>query len=264
MLFTITESYAQKNLNAYKYVIVPKKFDFLKKENQYRLNELAQFLFNKYGFTALLEGEEFPQDLKLNRCLALQSNVFDDNNLFKTKLIVKLKNCNAEFVYTSNFGTSREKDYKTAYNLAMREAFKSFSSLNYKYEPAILEKAQESQESNNQSKEIQNLKKELAALKASKAKVSPQLVTAKKAETKSNIQTLKPQTSNVLYAQSIPNGFQLVDSSPKVVFKIKTTSLKEVYIVESKNAILFKKGNLWVLERYEGGILEQKVLEIKF
>jgi len=41
--------YAQNELNPYKYIIVPKKFDFLKKENQYRVNSYTKFLFDKEG-----------------------------------------------------------------------------------------------------------------------------------------------------------------------------------------------------------------------
>ena len=45
---------AQENVNNYKYIIVPKKFDFLKEENQYRVNTFTKFLFEKQGFKMLL------------------------------------------------------------------------------------------------------------------------------------------------------------------------------------------------------------------
>ena len=70
--------------------------------------------------------------------------------------------------------------------------------------------------------------------------------------------------SNVLYAQEIENGFQLVDSSPKVIYRIKNTSLKNVFLVEGKNAMVYKKGDDWVIEYYSGSTLEQDPLNIKF
>ena len=133
--FIISSTFAQSNLNNYKYVIVPKKFEFLKEANQYRLNELTEFLFNKYGFQALMEGDSYPDDLLKNRCLALKSNLIKDSGLFKTKISVELKDCNDQVVYTSEVGESREKDYEKAYNEAVRNAFKSFETVNYQYVP---------------------------------------------------------------------------------------------------------------------------------
>ena len=54
---------------------MPNKFDFLKEKNQYQLNALAEFLFEKYGFETLTEGTDYPADLTANRCLALKSDV---------------------------------------------------------------------------------------------------------------------------------------------------------------------------------------------
>ena len=67
-----------------------------------------------------------------------------------------------------------------------------------------------------------------------------------------------------MYAQAVDNGFQLVDSSPKVVYRIKNTSMDNVFLVEGKNATLYKKDNQWVMEYYENDILKQDVLNIKF
>ena len=80
LLFS-TSVFAQKSINQYKYVIVPQKFDFVKKPDQYKTSSLTKFLFNKYGFTAFLEDEQFPQDLQNNRCLALVGNVVDASKM---------------------------------------------------------------------------------------------------------------------------------------------------------------------------------------
>ena len=125
-LFIALSFYAQSNLNQYKYVLVPEKYDFLKVANQYQINALTKFLFEKYGFLTLMEGENYPDDLLKDRCLALNSNILNSSSLFKTKLSVVLKDCNSQLVYTSSLGETREKDFAKAYHIALRNAFKPF------------------------------------------------------------------------------------------------------------------------------------------
>ncbi|WP_378186769.1 hypothetical protein ACE939_00235 [Aquimarina sp. W85] len=135
LLFVLSCNFmiAQNSINTYKYVIVPQKFDFLKSENAYEVNALTKFLFEKYGFIAIMEGEVFPKDLIANGCLGLRTEVKKNSGLFTTKLVVVLKDCNAKIVFTSKEGKSRAKDFKKAYHEALRNAFESVSRLNYKY-----------------------------------------------------------------------------------------------------------------------------------
>ena len=49
-LFIGLSIHAQSNLNQYKYVIVPKKYEFLKEANQYQMNALTKFLFENRVF----------------------------------------------------------------------------------------------------------------------------------------------------------------------------------------------------------------------
>lgn len=277
-----TSIFSQANLNNYKYVIVPNKYDFLKEADQYQLNSLTEFLFNKYGFQTLMEGSNYPEDVIRNRCLALKSNVVKDSGMFKTKLMVELKNCSDQVVYTSEMGESREKEYQRAYNEALRDAFKSIEALNYKYVPSTNSPIAVSQDVETESavsKEIQQLREEIQNLKKEKEavvaeKVEPKVdavaeVPVKEAVVKEVVTTDTPSVvkevpSGVLYAQAIENGFQLVDSTPKVVYKIKKTSIDGVFLVENKNATLYKKEANWILEYYENNVLKQDVLNIKF
>lgn len=280
-LFVVTSIFAQTNLNNYKYVIVPTKFDFLKENNQYRLNELAQFLFNKYGFTAVMEGSEYPEDLMIDRCLALRSDAIKDSGMFKTKIKVTLKDCNDRVVYTSQMGESREKEYNTAYNKALREAFTSFETLNYKYEPkknvVPTQPTKVVEDVKSETKEeIEKLRQEIETLKKAKETAKVQEVVEEVIETpkvevavqeKKEIQPvgrISESSSDVLYAQAIAIGFQLVDSSPKVIYRIKNTGLNNVFLVEGKNALIYKNGDDWMLEHYENETLKQEKLNIKF
>lgn len=289
----LTSSIAQSSLNDYKYVIVPNKFDFLKEADLYQLNSLTQFLFNKYGFTAIMEDESFTDEMVKNKCLALTSNVINDPGLFKTKLSVELKNCKGEVVFLTQVGDSKEKDYAKAYNFALRDAFESFESVSYSYTPnneitaiASTANSSEQEEVEKLKEEIETLKKEKEAqvevaakteenemgeLESSKAVVvSATAVNVKENEKPETIEAIeqKPQTqtevSDVLYAQAIDGGYQLVDSSPKVVYKIKKSSQENTFFVEGHQAILVKKDSSWVLEYYEGNVLKKKTLNIKF
>lgn len=279
--FIATSVFAQANINNYKYVIVPDKFDFLKEKDQYQLNSLAKFLFNKQGFVAIMEGSDYPNDLVLNRCLALESDVTKDSGMFKTKLKIELKDCNGKVVYTSPLGESREKEYKAAYNLALRDAFKHIEAINYKYKPnenissisttsLPQVKNEVSEELAELRQEIQNLKKEKEAEVAVVKKpavetpkvVVPQPKPVKNKPVKET--TVIEGASNVLYAQEIENGFQLVDSSPKVIYRIKHTNLKDVFLVDGSSAIVYKKGDDWVIEYYSGATLKQEALNVKF
>ncbi len=131
--FMVFSGNAQKSVNDYKYVIVPTRYNFLKQDDSYQLNSLTQFLFKKYGFHAILQGQELPADLITNGCKGLQADVTKNSGLFVTKLVVTLKDCNGREVFTSAEGTSKEKDFKTAYHAALRDAFKSVEQLNYSY-----------------------------------------------------------------------------------------------------------------------------------
>ena len=272
--FVITSAFSQTNLNEYKYIIVPNKYDFLKKKDQYQLNSLTKFLFEKYGFQAFIEGQKYPTGLSINRCLALRSDVIKESGLFKTKLKVVLKDCNDQVVFTSIVGESKVKDYSKAFNAALRNAFKSFKALNYNYVPnenAVAMVTEKVEVKNEVAEEIQKLKEEIKTLKEEKTeevveakpKVEEVVETPKVIKPKTKI-TPKKADSNVLYAQAIENGFQLVDSSPKVVYKIKSTGLNDVFLVENRSAIIYKKGNVWILEFYADNTLLQEELNIKF
>jgi hypothetical protein len=126
-----------QDLNSYKYVLVPSSFEFLKEPNQYQLNELTKFLFEKNGFEAYMEDEELPMELSQNRCKALIANVKTDSGLFSTKLIVVLKDCKNNQLFISEEGSSREKDFKIAYHEALRNAFESIAALHHKYEGEV-------------------------------------------------------------------------------------------------------------------------------
>ncbi len=134
--FIGTISTFAQDLDQYKYIIIPEKFEFSKEENQYQLNALTKFLFEKYGFETLMKSEQKPLDLQENYCLGLTAYVKDNSGLFVTKLVVQLEDCRGDIVFESKEGRSRIKDFKDAHHEALRDAFSTIEELNYEYDPS--------------------------------------------------------------------------------------------------------------------------------
>ncbi|OUR99407.1 hypothetical protein A9Q86_12630 [Flavobacteriales bacterium 33_180_T64] len=268
---------AQNSVNDYKYIVIPAQYEFLKSHDQYQLNSLTKFLFNKYGFTAFIEDENLPEDLSQNRCLALKSNVEEvKGGLLKTKLQINLIDCRGRVVMSSKIGETKIKEYKKAYSVALRQAFETYQFLNYKYKPSeklstVTTMPSEVKES-EAKKEIERLKKEVEALKekkkeSAKAVSVPEVDVVKSSE--KEVKIIKAvveakEDTNMLYAQPIDNGFQIVNTIPEKVMVLFYSGLKDVFIVEGKDAIVYKKGTVWVLAENVGASLKSETITIKF
>lgn len=250
---------AQKDINNYKYIIVPKSFEFSKSEDKFQLNSLTKFLFNKYGYEAYFTGavDDFPEDLKNNRCLALTSEVIKlKGGMFKTKLEIKLKDCYGATVMTSQIGQSWEKEYKKAYTAALRDAFKTFQNLDYKYVAK--------QETNAESSlvKVEGIKSKTVEAIKTKTNETSKEVKSEAVKIKS-IATIN-NLSDLHYAQEIDNGYQLVNSEPRIVMILLRTAAENVFIVKGKNAIVFKEDGFWYYSENDGKLKEQITMNIKF
>ncbi len=233
----------EKTVNDYKYVIVPRKFEFFKEPNKYNLNELTKLVFEKYGFEVYFADQKLPDVVALDRCRALYGDLANDSGLLVTNLYITIKDCGGQVLYKSEKGNSKLKDYKKAYYEALREASASMASLNYQYsgnEPTTVAFG---------DIEI----KESVTVSVAPATTTPATVTPVVNE-------------NQLFAQPITNGYQLVDMTPKVVLKMYKTSQADNYTAqgEGKNGVVFKKGSEWFFEYYQNDKLVSEKLNIKF
>ncbi len=123
-------SFSQK-LNAYKYAIIPEKLSFLNKKNQYNLNELLKFGFQKYGFEPLYDTDILPLDLSNENKVYV--DVLENNSIFATKVTIIIKDFRNNILFTSKEGESLEKSLEIAYNFGLRDAINSLSSLKHVY-----------------------------------------------------------------------------------------------------------------------------------
>jgi hypothetical protein len=245
LVLICTTAFSQKSINNYKYIIVPEKFDFFKVKDQYQTSSLTKFLFNKNSFTAFMSDEELPDDLAVNRCLALTVNVVDGSGMFTTKSVIELRDCYNTVVFKSKEGKSKIKDYKKAYHDAIRKAFNSVKALGYRYVDSKQNQAVV-------QKEITDKKVEAPVVAKDNAKVVKEKID----------EPIK--SSNTLYAQPTQNGYQLVDTKLEVVFHLLKTSNPNLFVIKDKNGVLIKKGNVWVAEYYKRGVIQTQNYSIKF
>lgn len=231
-----------QSVNDYKYVMVPSQFNFQNSANQYGLNFVTKGLLQKYGFEAFLDTDVISNDVLDYNCNKLYVDVLESNNLTNTKLTIVLKDCKNNILFTSAEGKSREKDWRIGYNMALRDAFKSFDNLAYNYNGSVTAVQRETIKTTNDGTTIT---KEIVA------PFKTQIVSSDK---------------QVVYAQPSENGYQLVDNTPKVVLRIFKTSSKEVFIAEKgqKNGTLYRNNDAWIFEYYDNGTLISEILNIKF
>ena len=259
-------------LNNYKYIIVPKKFEDFKSVNQYQTSTLTKYFFAENGFNVVYD-DDLPIDLAANRCLGLTADLVDESNMFTTKLVIVLNDCNGVEIFRSQQGTSKIKDYGKSYREALQNTFVSFAGMNYEYEPMEEEDVKEETVTvsfKDDVKSVENEPKEHVVEQKSTTEeqvyksVKPKPSTIVKAPEGKKQVELVP--TGLLYAQPIENGYQLVDNTPQVVLKLEETSIENVFMTdfEGNNAVVFEKDGKWLLEYSDNGKKVQKELNIKF
>jgi hypothetical protein len=244
LLFFITSYSFSQSVNDFKAVIVPLKFEFLKSENQYRLATISKFELGKAGFQAYYDNQPI-LDKNIGRCELLNFDVINQKGFLTTKLYIVFKDCYGKMIFQSETGISKEKDYELAYKEALSKAFVSVYALNYKY---------------TEQNKVSSVTSAIAD--AVTEEVIAPVLKAKSDELVSIEQT----SANLLYAQPIANGFQLVDSTPSVVMNVYRTSVKDCYIALKGNnqGVLIAKGSQWFFEYYDNNKLTSERIEVKF
>ena len=230
-----------QSINDYKAVIIPLKYDFIKTDNQYRLATMTKTNLVKAGFQAFYVNEEIPAGFS-DRCDLLYIDVKRDNAFLVTKLFIEFKDCYGKVIYTSETGRSKEKDYELAYKESLEDAFKSVNALHYKY-------------SGKSAAPVSN--------KAQTVVAATPLVPAVQIATTPTADVSDP---NLLYAQPMENGYQLIDKTPKVVMKLLKTSRPDSFIA-IKNGVqgsLNAKDNQWYFEYYQNDKLVSEKVSVKF
>ncbi len=121
----VSNSFSQKSLNDYSFVIVPEQFEFLNQKDKYQLNSIAEFLFNKHGFHAF-KSNATPN---AKRCDGLYAELVRVPMVLKTRFVMILKDCDGIEVFRTQPGISKFKEFKRAYQDALRKTFLTFEEM---------------------------------------------------------------------------------------------------------------------------------------
>lgn len=233
LLFLIATgfSFGQSSVNKYQYVIVPSQFAFQNVKDQYRLNTLTKLLLEKYGFKAYLDSEILPQEVSDYNCNKLYANVESNGSFIRTKVRIVLKDCKNNVLYVSAEGKSKEKDWGRAYNEALRDAGQSLAALQYRYVPE-----------------------------------APMVQKVLETTTIMSENFDNGDSKEILFAQPIKNGYQLVDRTPKVVMKIFKTASPERYaaVKGDLNGELNNRNGVWYFDYFQNDQLISEMVEVKF
>lgn len=135
IILSSLNTFAQEELNNFKFVVVPSKFDFQKSENEYGINNLLKFKFQQLGFETYLDNEEIPKGLLKNTCLYFTPKLITKSNMFKTVARLDILDCSNNLLFTTKEGSSKSKNFKASYNEAIRNALKSFNNYKLEYSP---------------------------------------------------------------------------------------------------------------------------------
>ncbi|MEM6687130.1 MAG: hypothetical protein AAF617_15220 [Bacteroidota bacterium] len=266
LFLCITFSCFSQELNNYKYVVIPYKLNFLKKHNQYRVNTVVRHLFKQEGFQVLYDSEDFPTDLAEDRCLGLYADVNNESNIFTTKMSIILRDCSNKVVFETPYGRSKIKAYEPSYREALQRAFAAIKAENYSYQPKKKEEVppppppvvvNETPKKVTETKEtVMEAKETIVEEVAEKTSQVPPL--------KEVVQETAETVVEMLYAQPIENGYQLVDRTPKVVMILLKSGVPNVYLVKGQDATVYKEDGKWMLSKSSGSGTQKSVLNIKF
>ncbi len=215
-----------QQLNQYKYAQVPATFSFLNSKDEFRINTLTKLLMEKYQFKTYFDTDVLPEDFAKDNCNKVYVDVVNKSTVFMTKLVVVLKDCKNNILFTSQEGKSREKQYAVAYNQALRAAFTSFDSLQHDFE------------------------------KSNQIIAVPVIEPIKEVVKSEGTETTAEVLRNRLSVVTTENGFDLYNIESKWVVSAKKTSVKNVYIAISgteKGVLQKGKDGIWYFEYYRKG-----------
>jgi hypothetical protein len=246
-LLVLVSSYGfSQSINDYVAAIVPTKYEFVKSENQYRLNTLTKFNLKKAGFETFYTNETIPKEYN-DRCSLLYVDVKEEKGFLVTKLYIAFKDCYGTVIYKSEVGKSREKEYEVSYPEALNNAFESVYALHYKYNGAAVN-----------SKKTGIASPEIAPVALSTVVATSVAVNVPSSSDSNEL--------DILFAQPIKNGYQLVDNTPKVVMKVYKTTNPTIYLATkgTVQGVLISKDNQWFFEFYEKETLMSEKISVKF
>lgn len=215
-------------LNKYQYVVVPTKFDFMKVENEHRLNTIVKNKLEKMGFIAYYENN-IPLEVAQKSCEILKVDLVKGGTFVWTKMNLIFKDCQGKVVFQSDEGKSKDKDFKIAYTECTDQIFESLFALKYKFQE------------------------------------TPEKTIIIKNEVKS-IENQVESTNDILIAEKTPSGFVLKNNQNQTVYKVTLTGKSDLFLAQrgQNNGMLYLKDGNWIFEYTNNDQLFTEIVKIKF
>ncbi len=276
LLGVMSASYSQ--LNSYKYIIVPKKFDIFNEENLHHTSTLVKFLFQEEGFNVVYD-DALPEDVADKRCLGAVVDLEKESTLLTTRLTIVIKDCAGTEVYRAVQGSSREKEFRKAYHEAIRASFVSFSSMDYKYEPAEQTEEPVTADFSNDIRSVDEAGQEAMAAEGAVVQIAtpeeqlykdrqpqPSSYTKGTQESEEADTAATESAAPVYKARELSNGYELIDETGAIWLTLFETSTPDVFLAkkEGRNGMIYKKESNWFFEYYEDDVLKVKEVQILF
>jgi hypothetical protein len=215
-------------LNKYQYVVVPTKFDFMKVENEHRLNTIVKNKLEKMGFIAYYENN-IPLEVAQKSCEILKVDLVKGGTFVWTKMNLIFKDCQGKVVFQSDEGKSKDKDFKIAYTECTDQIFESLFALKYKFEEA-------------QEKSVVN-----------------------KYELKSNVNQNEATNDNLI-AEKTSSGYVLKNNQNQTIYKVTSTGKSDLFLAQrdQNNGMLYLKDGNWIFEYTNNDQLFSEIVKVKF
>jgi hypothetical protein len=211
-------------------IVIPQKLQCERSGDDFQLKLYLKLALEKRGFK-IFQADEMSTDNKNRPCDFYYADVLEENKLMSTKLKIVIHDCHRHEITVSDFGVSKEKEYKKAYQMAFREAEKTL---------------------------IFNKKEIVNSASKNETIIENQINTTQIKEDN--------KTNQIIFAQPITHGFQLVNTKPEIVCKIFKTSQPKQFIVEkgALHGIGILNNNMLLIEYYQAGELIKETFEVKF
>jgi len=251
--FSVT---AQNDLSDYNYITIPNQFEFLKGKDQYQLNSLTTFLFDKHGFNAYL-ADDLPLYLQSNPCKGLKVDVQANESFLSTLVTIYIKDCRGNILFTSPQGRSKEKEYKRAYYAALREAFEPIKSKNVTQKEYI--KTEKDKEYIDEKPVVvESIEEETTTVIPVKEVVVEEIINEEETEIIEDTSSVNWLYNYDNYNISGADNVFTLWYKNDVIGTIKPTSINNVYLVSSTqfNGTGFKSEDGFVIEKNVEGISE--------
>ncbi|WP_299364665.1 hypothetical protein [Winogradskyella sp.] len=254
LIACIVKVESQSTTQPYKYIVVPLQYGFLTENDQYRLNTLTRYLLKQEGFEVYFdEGEQLPQDLFKDRCLAMYADVDKVKGGFlKTKLKISFKDCLGKIILESEEGSTKKKDLDVAYKDALQKAFVTLDFSKIETKSRVEDTVTTEQPPVPEIVDIQE-----------EGDLEDDVEIVENIEQSIQLETNEEET-DILYAQPMTNGFQLVDTTPKKVMLLLKTAKSNVFIVKGKEAIVYSENGKWIYSETTEKGYNSVTLNIKF